>query len=174
VEISDLAEVSVVAATEGVTRGLSWGVLTDDAFERLIFTLIGSTPGYEKPQWLTKTRAPDRGRDMSVVLVEVDRLSGDRRRRWIIQCKHWQSKRVKATDVGDVVSQMKLWEPPRVDGLVIATSGRFSADSVSYVERHNLGDNALWIEMWPDSHLERLLAARPDLTAEFGLRRAIE
>ena len=66
---------------------------------------------------------------------------------------------------------MELWQPPRVDVLVVATTGRFTTDAVSLVERHNQSDNALHIEMWPDSHLEGRLAAKPHLVGQFGLRR---
>ena len=66
--------------------------------------------------------------------------------------------------------QAKLWDKPRVDVLVVVTSGRFSADAVELIESHNASDTAMNIEMWPESHLERLLAARPPLIAEFGLR----
>ena len=68
--------------------------------------------------------------------------------------------------------QVRLWEPPRIDVLVVATTGYFSSDAVDLIERHNLGDNALNIEAWPASHLEMLLAARPELIAEFRLRDA--
>ncbi len=65
---------------------------------------------------------------------------------------------------------MSLWEHPRVDVLVIATTGRFSSDAVSHIEAQNDSDRALSIEMWPESHMERLLAERPALIAEFRLR----
>jgi hypothetical protein len=39
------------------------------------------------------------------------------------------------------------------------------------VEQHNQADRALNISMWPENHLERLLAARPHLIAQFGLKR---
>ena len=43
-------------------------------------------------------------------------------------------------------------------------------DAVEAIETHNASGNAPKLEMWPESHLERLLAARPALIAEFGLR----
>ena len=58
----------------------------------------------------------------------------------------------------------------RVDVRVIATSGRFTTDAVDLIENHSLGDSALKIEMWPESPLERLLAHRPAIIADFGLR----
>lgn len=68
------------------------------------------------------------------------------------------------------MEQTKLWPDPRVDVLVIATSGRFTSDAVQWIERHNACGSPPKIEMWPESHLERLLAARPPLIAEFHLR----
>ena len=65
---------------------------------------------------------------------------------------------------------MMLWEPPRVDVLIIATTGRFATDAVDLIEKHNTSNVALRIEMWPDSHLERLLARHPELIATFHLR----
>ncbi|WP_161557321.1 restriction endonuclease [Acidisarcina polymorpha] len=80
-------------------------------------------------------------------------LGGVRRHRVIIQCKHWLSKSVGPGDVSDVRSQMELWQPPRVDDLIIATTWRFTVDAISLVEQHNQADRALHIHMWSDSHL---------------------
>lgn len=117
-----------------------------------------------------QTQAPDRGRDLSVTRVFEDALAGTYRNRVIIQCKHWQSRSVAPKDIATLKEQIPLWEPPRVDTCIIATSGRFTADAVAAIEKHNLSNNALRIEMFPESHLERLLASRPTLIAEFNLR----
>jgi hypothetical protein len=132
--------------------------------------LISSETGYENPQWLMKTNAPDKGRDLSVYRVINDSLGGTIRHRVIIQCKHWLSKSIGPSDVATLKEQMKLWEPPRVDVHVIATSGRFTTDAVSIIEKHNQSDNALRIEMWPESHLEMLLASRPAIIGQYNLR----
>jgi len=172
VEVADLGEM-VAARPEGpLTAKLDWPALRDEDFERLMFLLISDAQGYENPEWLQKTHAPDRGRDLSVSRVEADPLLGVRRYRVIVQCKHWLSKSVGLRDIGEARSQMELWQPPRVDRLVIATTGRFTADAIEMVEQHNQADRALYISMWPDSHLERLLASRPHLIGEFGLRRS--
>ena len=170
VGVADLEDIVAARPQGPVTSRLNWSTLTDEEFERLMFSLIGETPGYENPQWLQHTNASDRGRDLSVVRVDTDPLEGVRRHRIIIQCKHWLSRSVGPGDVSDVRSQMELWQPPRVDGLIIATTGRFTADAIALVEQHNQADRALHISMWPDSHLERLLAARPHLIGEFRLR----
>ncbi len=170
VEIEDLGALVSAKPRGPVATRLKWESLTDEEFERLIFVLISSESGYENPEWLMKTNAPDRGRDLSVYRVYADPLGGTLRQRVIIQCKHWQSKSVAPADIATLKEQMKLWEPPRVDIHVIATSGRFTSDAVVVVEKHNQSDSALRIEMWPESHLERLLASRPAIIAEFGLR----
>jgi len=170
VEVEDIGLLVRAKPSGSVATKLKWASLTEEEFERLIFALISSENEYENPEWLMKTNAPDRGRDLSVYRVYTDPLSGTLRQRVIIQCKHWQSKSVGPTEIATLKEQMAMWEPPRVDIHVIATSGRFTSDAVSMIEKSNLSDRALRIEMWPESHLERLLASRPAIIAEFGLR----
>lgn len=170
VQAKDLSDLVASRPRRPIAAKLNWEGLTPDKFERLIFALISAESGYENPEWLMQPNAPDRGRDLSVTRVVVDPLAGTIRSRIIIQCKHWLSCSVNLPDVTALIGQMKLWEPPRVDLYVIATSGRFTSDAVAFIEKHNQSDSALRIEMWPESHLERLLAARPSLIAEFRLR----
>lgn len=170
IEIEDIGAIVRTKPRVPVATRLKWESLSDDDFERLLFSLISAENGYENPEWLMRTNAPDRGRDLSVYRVHADALGGTIRQRVIIQCKHWQTRSVGPAEVATLKEQMKLWEPPRVDIHVIATSGRFTSDAVVLIERHNQSDTALRIEMWPESHLERLLASRPAIIAEFGLR----
>lgn len=170
VEVADLGALVKAKPKGQVATQLKWESLSDDDFERLLFALISEAPGYENPEWLMKTNAPDRGRDLSVCRVVADPLGGIIRSRVIIQCKHWQSRSVAPADISTLKDQMKLWEPPRVEVHVIATSGRFTSDAVALIEKHNQTDSAMRIEMWAESHLERLLASRPALIAQFGLR----
>ena len=169
-EIDDLSEIVNTKPKGPVANRLAWENLSSDEFECLIFTLISSENKYENPEWLMQTNAPDRGRDLSVYRRFSDPLGGIIRQRVIIQCKHWLKRSVSVTDVAELREQMKLWEPPRVDVHIIATTGRFTSDAVALIEKNNQTDTALRIEMWPESHLERLLALRPALIAEFGLR----
>jgi hypothetical protein len=170
VGVDDLAEVVAAKPTGAVASGLSWSNLSDDGFERLIFALISTTQGYENPEWLMKTRAPDRSRDLSVYRVIVDDLSGTERRRVVIQCKHWLTKSVGVLDASEAVAHMDTWNTPPVDELIIATSGRFTADAVTWIEKHNDKGVRPRVVMWPESRLEMLLAKRPALIAEFSLR----
>lgn len=93
-----------------------------------------------------------------------------RAERVIVQAKHWQSKSVPATEIHGSLAPLSQWEPPVVRVLIIATSGRFTADAVSVVDRHNELGNRPTIELWPNSRLESLLARRPDLTATYRFR----
>ena len=117
-----------------------------------------------------RTNAPDRGRDLSVNRIVIDGLAGTLRVRVVIQCKHWLTKSISIEDIASLKEQVKLWEPPLVNVVIIATSGRFTSDAIHSIEKFNQSDSALQIEMWPESHLEGLLAARPGLVAEFRLR----
>ena len=170
VKVDNLATLVAAKPTGPVTTKLTWHVLSPDDFERLLFNLVADADDYTNPQWLMHTNAPDRGRDISVERVAVDSLSGTKNQRVIIQAKHWQSKSVAVADVMEATAQMSLWEPPIVHALVFATTGRFTADAVAWIERHNANNERPYIEMWPDSHLELLLASRPHLVAQFKLR----
>lgn len=170
VEVADLGTLAAAQPKGQVVTKLKWESLSDEDFERLVFSLISTAPGYENPEWLTRTNAPDRGRDLSVTRIANDPLSGTMRSRVLIQCRHWITRSIAAADVATLKEQIGTWEPPKVDVLTIITSGRFTSDAVAAIEKHNAGDRALRIEMWPESHLERPLAERPALIAEFGLR----
>lgn len=170
VNIADLGMLAASQPKGQVVTKLKWDSLSEEDFERLMFSLISSAPAYENPEWLTHTNAPDRGRDLSVVRIVNDPLSGATRSRVLIQCRRRTRKSVSPSDVASLKELIATWEPPKVDVLIIATTGRFTSDAVATIEKHNTGDHALRIEMWPESHLERLLAARPALIAEFGLR----
>ena len=85
---------------------------------------------------------------------------------------HWRTKSLSIRELTDAIAAIRLWEPPPVDVLVVATSGRFSADAVAWLEQHNNRRDRPAIEAWPESHLESLLAERPSLAVELGLRAA--
>lgn len=170
VETADLCALVEAAPAGAVVTALKWEVIDHESFERLVYNLVSDAPGYSNPQWLTHTHAPDRGRDISATKTIDDALSGTRVLRIIFQCKHWLSQSIGMEEVSKLVNQMSLWEPPNVDELVIATTGRFASDTVDWVEKHNNDRKTPLITMWADSHLESLLAARPHLVAQFGLR----
>jgi hypothetical protein len=168
VSVSDIGELVGSKPSGPVAIELQWKALSPGDFERLIFNIISKTGGYEQPQWLTHTNAPDRGRDLSAYRVDKDPLSGPRRTRIIFACKHVSS--VNGTEVGKLRNQMEFWDQPPVDDLVIVTTGRFTNDAVQMIEKHNQSNHRLRIQMWPNSHLEGLLAERPELIAQFRLR----
>jgi Restriction endonuclease len=168
VNAADLGDLVRAKPKGPVCTELNWSVLTPAEFERLIFNIIDRTAGYTNPQWLTHTNAPDRGRDLSVERIVQDPLVGSRTSRIILACKHTDS--VNLSTVTDLREQMKLWEPPRVDELIIVSSGRFTTDAIDYIEKHNRGTEVMRIEMWASTQLEQLLADRPELIADFHLR----
>ncbi|MFJ8690882.1 restriction endonuclease [Micromonospora wenchangensis] len=170
VEVDDLGALTDARPAGPVTTALEWSALDDEQFERLVFNILSEASGYENIQWLMKTRAADRGRDLQATRVRIDPLSGTRRDRVIVQCKHWLSKSVTLQDISDNVAQMRLWEPPAVDVLVVATSGHFTADAVQWVEKREEARERPTVELWSRGHLESLLAQRPNLAVTFGLR----
>ncbi|MCX4665961.1 restriction endonuclease [Streptomyces sp. NBC_01381] len=149
---------------------LAWRRLDADGFERLLFDLLRSFPEHQNVQWLSHTRAADRGRDLSMERVLRDSTGGTRTERVIVRAKHWLKKPVNLPAVSETVAAVKLWEPPAIRILITATSGRFSADAVKWAEQHNNSGAAPYVELWPESQLEALLASKPHLAAAHGLR----
>jgi hypothetical protein len=148
---------------------LKWDNINAEQFERLIFNLLSDAPGYSDVQLLTQTNAPDGGRDISATRTVEDALNATRTLRVIVQCKHW-SKSIDLDEASKLANQMDLQEHPKVDELVIATTGRFTTDAVRWIEKHNHDRKTPLIIMWPDSHLEKLLVTRSHLVAEFHLK----
>jgi hypothetical protein len=170
IHVEDLASLVKSKPTGRVATELHWDRLTDESFERLVFNIVAEADDYRNPQWLMRTHAPDRGRDISVDRLSEDTLSGTRYQRVILQVRHWLTNSLKPDDIASVVAKVALWEPPLVNVLVLVTSGRFTSDAVSWVEHRNNQGLLPLIEMWPESHLELLLAQRPHLIAGFNLR----
>lgn len=166
----DLGQAAAGNLTGTATIALPWDRLDDAGFERLLYDLLRSFPEHENVQWLMQTRAADRGRDLSLDRVLRDSTGGVRNERVIVQAKHWLKRSVGPADVTATLAVVKLWEPPLIRGLIIATSGRFTADAVSWTEQHNNTGTAPLIDLWPDSRLETLLAQQPHLAASHGLR----
>lgn len=82
--------------------------------------------------------SPDRGRDLSLDRVLRDSTGGVRNARVIVQAKHWLKRSVGPADVTATLAVVKLWEPPLIRGLIIATSGRFTAQQPHLAASHGL------------------------------------
>lgn len=170
VNVDDIGELIRARPTGRVSTRLQWDRLSAEDFERLLFELVRTTEGYENADWPMKTNVADRGRDIQVYRSVTDSLAAERRYRVIIQCKHWSSRSVGRDVLIQCIESVRLWEPPRVDVLILATTGGFSQDAVALAERRDGDREVPAVELWSDSHLETLLSRRPDLVTSFGLR----
>ena len=166
----DLGQAAAAHPAGGVTTELVWKNLDEDQFERLLFDLLRGLPNYQNVQWLMKTRAADRGRDLSLERVIPDAAGPVRIERVIVQAKHWTSKSIAPLEIQQSLATLSTWEPPVVRNLIIITSGRFTTDAVAVAEKHNNDGKTPFIDLWPDSQLEAMLAQRPDLIEAYGLR----
>ena len=170
VPLTDLGLLAKTKPTGPVSTGLHWERLDDGGFERLIFELMRTTDGYENVNLLMNTHAPDKGRDVHAQRVVTDPLAGTIRQRIIVQCKHYRAQSVSRNEAITSLETAKLWEPPRLDTFIIATSGRFASGAVEWAEKRNEDREVPMVFLWPESHLEALLAQRPALVAQFNLR----
>src|SRR5215475_504340 len=137
VSTEDLSTLVEAKPTGAVTTKLTWEAISPEEFERLLFNLISDAEDYVNPQWLMHTNASDRGRDLSVERIITDALSGTQRQRVVLQAKHWTTKSVRPIDVTETLTGISLWEPPVIQSLIIATSGRITPDAVALIEKHN-------------------------------------
>jgi len=153
-----------------VSTELRWANLTAERFEQLLHDLLRALPGFQNVQSLMKTNAADRGRDISAERVLHDGAGSVRTERVIIQAKHWLSKSVPPEEINSALTRIRLWEPPVIRGLIVATSGHFTSDAVAWAEKHNDAGAMPLIDLWPAPRLGTLLSERPWLAAEYGLR----
>ena len=166
----DLGTAAGQRPTGSVSTALQWDELSPDRFEHLLHDLLGTLPGYQNVQLLMKTNAADRGRDISAERVLRDGSGSVRTERVIVQAKHWLSRSVPPEEISSAITRIKLWEPPVIRGLIVATSGHFTPDAVAWVEKHNDGGVMPLIDLWPAPRLRTLLSERPWLAVEYGLR----
>jgi len=165
----DLGTLSSQHPYGGAIINVNFSKMTDSEFEQLLFDLIRGLDGYENVQWLTKTNAPDKGRDISCDRIIQDAGGATRRERTIIQAKRW-NKSIAPPVVHDTLSKLPLHEPPVIRNLIIATSGTFTADAVTAIEKHNEDGLRPIIEMWPDSRLRTLVLRQPHLIEAYRLK----
>jgi len=90
--------------------------------------------------------------------------------RVMIQAKHWQSKSVTHLEVQQAIADSRLWGKPVVRGVIIATTGAFTANAVAFAESHNEEGAQPYVEVWSESTLKTVLSQYPDLIAQYRLR----
>lgn len=116
-----------------------------------------------------KTRAPDRGRDLSLERILRTPTGESRMERVLVQAKHWLSKSVRDSDVSALVVKAELWMPP-FHAVIMVTSGRFTTDAVTWSEIRASNGQRPDVELWSEADLERLLSRFPTIAAAHGLR----
>jgi Restriction endonuclease len=169
VEVEDLAVYRTSSPTGTVSTSLNWAVLDDDAFERVVLGIVESLEGYENARRLMKTRAADKGRDLSADRIIRDGLGGTRRVPIMIQCKHYQSRSVDIDECIKSVEQAKLWTEANFRVVIVATSGHFTQQAVEWLEKRAADGLLPAVEFLAQSDLERLLASKPAIRTAFGL-----
>ena len=170
IQVADLGDLAATRPRGTVTTALDWTAIDPGGFERLVYNLIADAPEYENAKLVMHTNAPDRGRDISAERVVSDSLTGTKRLRVIVQCKHFTTRSVSLADVTATLAAVSLWEPPPIDVVIVATSGTFTADGVQYIDKHNAERKRPEIQMLARTDLERQLASRADLVNTYKLR----
>lgn len=161
-------------ATQGDLSGavnfrLNWEQLDSGGFERMLYELLRVIPGHSNVQQLTKENAPDRGRDLSLDRAIPTPTGETIHERVLVQAKHWRSKSVSRTEISEAVSGAESWTPP-FNVVIIATSGHFTNDAVTWVEARTAQNKQPYVVLWAEPDLERLLSQYPEVAASYNLR----
>ena len=162
----DLGDLVSSEPKGSVTSRLPWEQLDQETFERMVFDLLRSAGSYENVEWLMKTNAPDRGRDISAVRVIVDELGGTKRSDVVIQCRRWITRSIGVPEIVVLLEQVGLWSR-KFSTIIVVTAGMFTQDAVEWREKRELNGESPFIEYWPRSHLEHLLASRLALRSNY-------
>lgn len=165
-DIGDLVDKSHKVGKIGTS--LNWASISYEDFERLCADLLESSPNWENVEWLTRTNASDRGRDITAFWVSQDSTRGTIRERTLIQCKHRPNKSVSPKDI-ETFQNLSLIHG-NVDLYLIITSGKFSDQATQIAEKQNEGNSKPKVELWEHWKLEQLLASHPSLIKLYGLR----
>lgn len=168
-EIHDLGEAASGELSGSATTALAWNEIDDDGFERLLFDLLSAFDEHHNVKWLMKTRAPDRGRDLSLERILRTPTGESRVERVLVQAKHWRSKSIGDSDLSSLVVKAETWVPP-FHAVIMATSGRFTSDAVTWSEVRASSGRRPDVELWSEADLERLLSRSPSIAAAHGLR----
>lgn len=169
INAKDLGDLVDEAEKSGeIVTSLNWEAITPEQFERLCADLLASFPEWENVEWLTQTNASDRGRDISAVWSSNDASRGTIRENYLIQCKHRIGSSISPADIENL--QNILITHDNIDIYLIITSGKFTDQAIQVVERWNARNTKPKVEIWGDWKLERLLASRPELVTQYGLR----
>jgi len=168
-EISDLGEAASHKLFGSATTALQWNEIDDDGFERLLFDLLSSFDEHYNVKWLMKTRAPDRGRDLSLERILHTPTGESRAERVLVQAKHWRSKSIRDSDVSALVVKAETWTPT-FHAVIMATSGRFTSGAVTWSDTRASSGRRPDVELWSEADLERLLSRFPSIAAAHGLR----
>lgn len=168
-QINDLGVAASGELSGSATTALQWSEIDDDGFERLLFNLLSSFDEHHNVKWLMKTRAPDRGRDLSLERILRTPTGESRVERVLVQAKHWRSKSIGDNDIAALVAKAETWSPP-FHAVIMATSGRFTTDAVTWSELRASSGRRPDVELWSEADLERLLSRLPSIAAAHGLR----
>lgn len=169
VHTSDLSTLVEESPAGPVSAQLDWTLLSPADFEYLVYDLLVNSDGYENARLDMETNASDQGRDISVDRVTRDALNGVRSERVMVQCKHYQSTSVGLDDCRKAVEQSRLWGPPAVRVVVMATTGRFVNQAIQWQEQREYEGARPEVQLWSGPHLESILAAKPAVRISHGL-----
>ena len=152
-----------------ITDQLDWVIIDPDEFENLCIDLLKKSKRFENVRKIGGGTG-ELCRDISAVEKYVT-LTGIERRKWIVQCKHYSSRKVNKNDMPNIMNVLSAHDS---DGIFIITSNEISPGIKQTLQSFN-GDKkhpykATW---WEKSDLVNHLEKHKDIIKKYFFKNRI-
>ena len=144
---------------------LDWSLLNDEEFEKLCCDLLSSLERFEN---VKRTGGiGDLGKDVEAT-EKIETFYGIERRKWIVQCKHFQARKVNRSDFEDLIN---LVSSHKADGLFIITSNELNPSAKKILSDINEDDKYPFkTAYWEKSDIEKILEDKQGLIKRYFIK----
>ena len=139
-----------------------WNKLTDQQFEELCYDIFQSMNEIEEVKLTAGTA--DLGQDIRAI-ENVMTLTGPKKRKWTIQCKHFAKRKVLPSDIADLPN---AYSQLRFDVFCLMTSNFLSPGTDRTLEAwRNEPTYPFTTQTWDRKRIENFLKNKPDIYAKY-------
>ena len=142
--------------------GFEWAKLTDQQFQELCYDIFQSMNEIEEVQLTAGTA--DLGQDIRAI-ENVMTLTGPKKRKWTIQCKHFAERKVLPSDIADLPN---AYSQLRFNVFCLMTSNFLSPGTDRMLEAwRNEPTYPFTTQTWDRKKIENFLKNKPDIYAKY-------
>ncbi len=139
-----------------------WDRLTEQQFQELCYDIFQSMDEIEEVQLTAGTA--DLGQDIRAI-ENVMTLTGQKKRKWTIECKHFAARKVLPSDVSDMPNK---YAQLKFDVFCLMTSNFLSPGTDRMLEAwRNEPTYPFTTQTWDRKRIENFLKNKPDIYAKY-------